>query len=126
MEVAQGVELHIDQWKGKEDFEINALLVPFVDYICILDTRQQQCVVPVSQDIRDRTNIFLAIQLAEDVHEGINIDLDTGALSKVLKWVSQGAYKPKLAAKLKVKSISNVSVPKPNCADQWDPNRGKS
>ncbi|KAK5819273.1 hypothetical protein PVK06_024250 [Gossypium arboreum] len=59
LEVAQLVKLRIGQWKGKEDFEvihfddydfilglnflnkINALLVPFVDCICILDTHQQ-------------------------------------------------------------------------------------
>ncbi|MFQ6640876.1 hypothetical protein Gotur_014326 [Gossypium turneri] len=59
MGVAQGVELQIRQWKSKEDFEIihlddygfvlglnfldkiNASLIPFANYFCILDARQQ-------------------------------------------------------------------------------------
>lgn len=56
--VAQGLELQIDEWKGKEDLEvihlndyefvlglnfldwINALLIPFAKCIYILDTHQ--------------------------------------------------------------------------------------
>lgn len=63
MEVAQGFELQIGQWKDKKDFDathldnydfalvlnfldkINALLVLFADCICILDTHKtMRCV----------------------------------------------------------------------------------
>ncbi|KAH1129450.1 hypothetical protein J1N35_000828 [Gossypium stocksii] len=54
---------------------INALVIPFVDYMCILDARQQQCVVLVSQDMRGETKVLSAIQLAKDVSCDENIDL---------------------------------------------------
>ncbi|KAH1031547.1 hypothetical protein J1N35_043721, partial [Gossypium stocksii] len=82
----------IDKWKDKEDFEvihlddydfvlglnffdrINALLVPFVDCICILDTHKRQCVVSMSHDEKGGTKDFLAIKLVVDVHCEKNID----------------------------------------------------
>ncbi|KAK5811382.1 hypothetical protein PVK06_026712 [Gossypium arboreum] len=85
-------ERQIDKWKGKKDFKVlhlddydyvldlnflkkvNALLVPFEDCISILDTRQQQCVMSVIQDLRGGTKVLSAIQLAEDIHCGKNID----------------------------------------------------
>ncbi|MBA0599988.1 hypothetical protein Gorai_006187 [Gossypium raimondii] len=102
--VVQGVKLQFSQWKGKEDFEvihlddykfvlglnffnkINALLVSFVDCICILDTRQKQCVVSVSLDMRDGTKVLPAIQLVKDVPCGENNDLvDRSATKTLLK-----------------------------------------
>ncbi|MBA0610759.1 hypothetical protein Godav_011554 [Gossypium davidsonii] len=91
--VTQGVKLQISKWKGKEDFkvihvddydfvlglnffdQINALSIPFADCICILDTRQRQCIVLVSHDEKGRTKVFSIIQLVENVHCGKNIDL---------------------------------------------------
>ncbi|KAK5794174.1 hypothetical protein PVK06_035383 [Gossypium arboreum] len=65
---------------------INALLVPFVDFICILHTQQQQFVVPVSRDMRDRTKVLPVIQLAKDVSCGGNNDLvDRNATKTPLK-----------------------------------------
>ncbi|KAH1107862.1 hypothetical protein J1N35_011630 [Gossypium stocksii] len=39
-----------------------------------MDTQQQQCVVPVSRDMRGWMKVFFIIELANDVHEGKNID----------------------------------------------------
>ena len=67
MGVAQGVELQLGDWKGKETIEvislddydfvvgldfldrINALLVPFANCLYILDTRCQ-CIVSVRRE----------------------------------------------------------------------------
>lgn len=55
--------------------KIISLFIPFIDYICILDTRKQQCLMLVSRDMRGETNVLSAIQLVENVHYGNNIDL---------------------------------------------------
>ncbi|KAK5842583.1 hypothetical protein PVK06_004959 [Gossypium arboreum] len=73
MGIVEGIELQIDGWKGKEDLGlihlngydfvlglkfldwINALLVPFANCICILDTRQKKMCC-VSESRRERWN----------------------------------------------------------------------
>ncbi|KAK5817382.1 hypothetical protein PVK06_022306 [Gossypium arboreum] len=97
MREAQRVKLQIDKWKD-EDFKvihlddydfvldlnflnnINPLLVPFTD--CILDTRQQQCIVSMSRDTRNGTIVLSAIQLAKDVLCGGNIDFPDRSATK--------------------------------------------
>ncbi|OMO92033.1 hypothetical protein CCACVL1_06931 [Corchorus capsularis] len=86
MAVAQGVELKLETWSGKENIEvillddydfvvsldfldrirINALLVPFADCICIHDPRCQ-CIVPVKRDSGNATKTLSAIELAKGV-----------------------------------------------------------
>ncbi|MBA0562450.1 hypothetical protein Golob_007493 [Gossypium lobatum] len=73
--VAQGVELQIDEWKGNDNIKINALLVLFIDCIGFLDTRLLQYVVLVSQGIKGKMKVLLAIQLAKDILYGRNINL---------------------------------------------------
>ena len=81
MGVAQGVELKLGDWKGKEKIEviplddyeffvgldfldrINALLVPFANYLCILDTGCQ-CIVPMKRESGQSSKVLSAIQLA--------------------------------------------------------------
>ena len=84
MGVAKAMDLQLGDWKGKETIEviplddydcvfglnfldwINALLVPFVDCICILDARYQ-CIVPVNREMGAKAKMLSAIQLAKGV-----------------------------------------------------------
>ena len=78
--VARGVELHVGQWKGEvtievvplDDFDLvlginfldqlNALVVPFANAICILDPRFS-CVIPLRREVHTKT--LSAMQLAK-------------------------------------------------------------
>ncbi|KAH1108015.1 hypothetical protein J1N35_011783 [Gossypium stocksii] len=92
------------RWKGNEDFKVihfddydyvldlnflekvNALLFPFEDCMCVLDTRQQQCVMLVSRDLRGGTKVLSTIQVAKDIHCGKNIDsVDLNAMKTPLE-----------------------------------------
>ncbi|MBA0554127.1 hypothetical protein Golob_013252 [Gossypium lobatum] len=134
---------------------INALLIPFIDCIYILDIRQQQYVVLVSQNMRVGTKVLSAIQLVEYAYDVKNIDLAVESSNatnevhlkhlssvlhydlllawkrhrgpfRVLKWISQGSYKPELVRILKVNPMFNVGMFKPIYVDHWDLDRRKS
>ena len=84
MGIAKGVDLNLGSWSGKEtikviplddyDFvvgisfldRINALLVPFVNCICILDPRHQ-CVVQVNREEGVGSKVLSAIQFSKGV-----------------------------------------------------------
>ncbi|MBA0755366.1 hypothetical protein Gogos_020767 [Gossypium gossypioides] len=155
-EKVMGVKLQIDQWKGKKGFEvthlddydfvlslnfidkINALLIPFVDYICILDTRQQQCVMSSATKTPlemleghniDMKPIELSVGLPPMREVGCASNFEGKMVMQTGQWdrvnATSEAYKPKLTARLKVNPMFNVVMPKPICTDQEDPNQGK-
>ncbi|KAH1046660.1 hypothetical protein J1N35_037444 [Gossypium stocksii] len=92
MGVAQDMELQIDEWKGKEEFEviqlhdynfvlglnflnrIQAVMFPWADQIHIVTGPLSRIVVLVHQDMKVGTKVLLSIQLVEDVSYGRNID----------------------------------------------------
>ncbi|MBA0877939.1 hypothetical protein Goshw_016456 [Gossypium schwendimanii] len=114
--------------------EINVLLVPFADCMCILDI-QQQCVVLKSRDMRGGTKDKIMMQTGQmkrvnatsEVHHKyfdsvlhFNLSLvwqRHRCIFRVLKRVGQDAYKPELIVRLKVNPMFKVVVPKPICAD---------
>ncbi|MBA0737295.1 hypothetical protein Gogos_010765 [Gossypium gossypioides] len=90
--VVRNVELQIDKWKGKEEFEviklddydyvlglnfldrIHAALYPWADQIHIITGPLSKIIVPVHQDMKVRTKVLSSIQLVEDVSYRRNID----------------------------------------------------
>ena len=84
MGVAQGVELQLEDWKGKEKIEviplddydfvvsldfldhIIALFVPFANCLCILDT-WCQCIMLVKRKFGQGSKVLSAIQLVKGV-----------------------------------------------------------
>ncbi|KAL1074424.1 hypothetical protein V6Z11_D11G288400 [Gossypium hirsutum] len=106
MGVVRNVELHIGEWKGKEDFEvielddydyvlglnffdrIQTVLYPWADQIHIITGPLTKIVVPVLRNMKVGAKVLSSIQLVEDVSYGRNIDsierVDTKAPSKVL------------------------------------------
>ncbi|MFQ6624599.1 hypothetical protein Gotur_004145 [Gossypium turneri] len=104
--LVQGVKLQINEWKGKEDFEviqlddydyvlglnfldrIQTVLYPWADQIHIITGPLIKIVVPVHRDMKVRAKVLSSIQLVEDVSYGRNIDsiewVVTKASSEVL------------------------------------------
>ncbi|MBA0755823.1 hypothetical protein Gogos_020789 [Gossypium gossypioides] len=88
MGVVQGVELQIDEWKGKEEFEviqlddydyvlglnfldgIQTVLYPCADQIHISTGLLTRTVVPVHRDMKVGAKVLSSIQLVEDVSYG--------------------------------------------------------
>lgn len=70
--------IHLDDYDFVIDLNflnwINALLVSFIDCLCILDTHQQRCMVLVSHDEKDETKVLSTTKLVKNVHCGKNID----------------------------------------------------
>lgn len=85
--VAKDVDIRLGQWKGREAIEviplddydfvvgldfldkIDALVIPFADCLCILDTRCQ-CVVPVKRMAGNTSRMLSAMQLSKGVKKG--------------------------------------------------------
>ncbi|MFQ6651663.1 hypothetical protein Gotur_023897 [Gossypium turneri] len=88
----QGVELQIDEWKGKEDFEviqlddynyvlglnfldrIQTVLYPWADQIHIITGPLTKIFVLVHLDMKVGAKVLSSIQLVEDVSYGRKID----------------------------------------------------
>lgn len=86
-DMTRGMELHIGQWKNKETIDvipldgydfvvglgflerIKALVVPFADCICILDTCGR-CVVPMKCDPRHNRKMLFAKQISKATKKG--------------------------------------------------------
>ncbi|MFQ6636416.1 hypothetical protein Gotur_012939 [Gossypium turneri] len=86
------VELQIDEWKGKEEFEvielddydyvlglnfldrIQTILYPWADQIHITTSPLTRIIMPVHRDMKVRAKVLSSIQLVEDVSYGGNID----------------------------------------------------
>ncbi|KAH1038918.1 hypothetical protein J1N35_040661 [Gossypium stocksii] len=82
MGVEKEVKLQLGDWTGKETIEliplddydivvglsfldqINALLIPFIDYMCVMDSHQQ-CLVPMKRDSGVEAKKLLAIQFVK-------------------------------------------------------------
>ncbi|PPR93089.1 hypothetical protein GOBAR_AA27584 [Gossypium barbadense] len=90
--VIQNVELQINEWKGKEEFEviqlddydcvlglnfldrIQAVLYPWASQIHIVTCPLSKIIMPVHRDMKVETKVLSSIQLVEDVSCRRNID----------------------------------------------------